>query len=46
MQNHVLDYLNNIVVRKPDKLAFANETEGMTFRQVYDQSRAIGTYLN
>ena len=46
MQNHVLDYLNNILVRKPDKLAFANETEGMTFRQVYDQSRAIGTYLN
>ena len=46
MQNHVLDYLNEIVIKKPDKLAFANEYEGMTFRQVYDQSRAIGTYLH
>lgn len=46
MQNHVLDYLNEIVTKKPDKLAFANDTEGMTFKQVYDQSRAIGTYLH
>lgn len=45
MQNHVLDYLDNIVTKKPDKIAFANETEGMTFQQVYDQSRAIGMYL-
>ena len=46
MQNHVLDYLDNIVRVKPDKLAFANEAEGMTFQQVYDQSRAIGTFLH
>lgn len=46
MQNHVLDYLNEIVEKKPQKLAFANETEGMTFLQVYKQSRAIGTYLH
>ena len=46
MQNHVLDYLNDIVTKKPDKLAFANDVEGMTFQQVYDQSRAVGTYLH
>lgn len=45
MQNNVLDYLNKIVEKKPDKLAFSNGTEGMTFRQVYEESRAIGSYL-
>ena len=45
MQNNVLDYLNNIVTKKPDKLAFANETEGLTFGQVYAQSRSVGSYL-
>lgn len=45
MQNHVLDYLNNIVKIKPDKLAFANETEGMTFSEVYNQSRSVGTFI-
>lgn len=45
MQNHVLDYLNDTVKRVPDKLAFANESEGLTFKQVYDQHRAIATFL-
>lgn len=45
MRNHVLDYLNEIVMVKPDKLAFANESEGLTFQEVYDQSRSVGTYL-
>lgn len=46
MQNHVLDYLNEIVTKKPDKIAFANDVEGMTFQEVYDQSRSVGTYLH
>ena len=46
MRNHVLDYLNDIVKVKPDKLAFANETEGMTFLEVYEQSRSVGTYIS
>lgn len=46
MRNHVLDYLNEIVEQKPDKLAFSNGEEGLTFRQVYDQSRSVGTYLH
>lgn len=45
MQNNVLDYLNDIVVTKSEKMAFLNESGGMTFGQVYEQSRGIGTYL-
>ena len=46
MQNHVLDYLNEIVTKKPDKTAFANESFAMTFQQVFDEARAIGSYLH
>ena len=46
MQNHVLDYLDNIVVRQPEKTAFSNGTEALTFAQVYQQSRAVGTFLH
>ena len=46
MQNHVLDYLDNIVRIKPDKIAFADDKEALTFKQVYDQSRSIGTFLH
>lgn len=46
MQNHVLDYLYDIVDKKPDKLAYSNGSEGLTFKEVYDQSEAVGTYLN
>lgn len=45
-QTNVMEYLEKTVVRVPDKIAFANETEGLSFRQVYDHSRAIGTCLN
>ncbi len=46
MQNHVLNYLDDIVKKLPDKVAFANESEGFTFREVYHQSRAVGTYIH
>lgn len=46
MQNHVLNYLDRIVAVKPDKIAFANDEEALTFAQVYDQSRAVGTFLH
>lgn len=45
MQNHVLDYLDNTVKRVPDKIAFANETDALTFQNVYDQNRAVATFL-
>lgn len=46
MENNVLSYLDAIVKKVPDKTAFANETEGFTFRQVYEQSRSLGTYIH
>ena len=46
MVNHVLSYLDEIVERVPDKAAYANEKESFTFRQVYEQSRAIGTGIS
>lgn len=45
MQNHVLDYLTEIVAKKPDKIAFANERSALTFKEVYEQSRSVGTFL-
>ena len=46
MQNHVLKYLNEIVTRKPDKIAYSDGEHSLTFRQVYEQSRSIGTFLH
>jgi len=46
MQTNILEYLERTVTRVPDKVAFFNEETGLTFQQVYDQSRAIGTFLN
>lgn len=45
MQNHILDYLENIVKVKPDKLAFVDDKEALTFRQVREYCRSIGTFL-
>ncbi len=46
MQNNVLDYFENSINRVPDKIAFSNGTDSLTFRQVYDQSNSIGTWLH
>ena len=45
MQTNILEYLEQIVPVKPDKVAFASEEATLTFRQVYDQARAIGSFL-
>ena len=45
MQYHVMEYLEHTVKRVPTKLAYANDQYGVTFQEVYDQSRAIGTFL-
>lgn len=44
-QINILEYLENIVNVCPDKLCYANENEGYTFREVYNNARAIGTFL-
>ncbi|MBE6013895.1 MAG: amino acid adenylation domain-containing protein [Lachnospiraceae bacterium] len=43
MQNNVLDYLDEIIKTKSDKMAFADDKESFTFREVYDTARAIGS---
>ena len=46
MQNNVLDYLSQIVTKVPDKMAFSDGTDSLTFLELYDQSRSIGTFLH
>lgn len=46
MQRNVMEYLEYTVKRVPDKLAYANEEMGLTFKEVYDQARAIGSFLS
>ena len=45
MQTNILEYLEATAPRVPDKLAFSNGPEGMTFREVHGQARAIGSSL-
>lgn len=46
MQTNILEYLEQTVRRVPYKVAFTDGEKGMTFREVHDQARAIGSYLN
>lgn len=46
MKTNVLQYLEKTVCRVPDKVAFANESCERTFKEVYDNSRAIGSQLS
>ena len=46
MRTNVMAYLDETVKRLPDKIAFANESEGYTFQDVYEQSRSIGTFFH
>jgi D-alanine--poly(phosphoribitol) ligase subunit 1 len=46
MQRNVMEYLEQTVWRVPEKIAYANEETGVTFQEVYDRARAIGTFLN
>ena len=45
MQINILEYLECTAGRFPDKIAFANEAMGMTFGEVSQVSRNIGTCL-
>ena len=45
MQTNVLEYLENIIEKVPDKLAFADENSSLTFEQVSERSRKIGSCL-
>ena len=45
MQRNVLEYLEEIVPKVPKKLAYADENSGLTFEEVYQGARAIGSFL-
>ncbi|HAN21656.1 MAG TPA: AMP-dependent synthetase [Clostridiales bacterium] len=45
MQRNILEYLEKTVQEFPDKIAFANDTELMTFRQLSENAKAIGSFL-
>ena len=44
-RRNVLSYLYETAPQKPDKIAFADETVALTFRQVYDLTSAVGSFL-
>ncbi|MCM1264553.1 MAG: AMP-binding protein, partial [Butyrivibrio sp.] len=46
MYNNVLKYLNHIVEEKPDKTAFSDGSQSLSFKEVYDLSRSIGSFLH
>ena len=44
-RHNVLSYLYEIVPKKPDKIAFADDEIALTFREVFDLTRSVGSYL-
>lgn len=46
MQTNILEYLEATVPRLPDKEALISPDGSLTFRQLYDQARAIGSCLH
>ncbi len=46
MQTNILEYLENTVRRLPDKVAFYDENQSLTFGQIYQQARSIGSFLH
>jgi amino acid adenylation domain-containing protein len=45
MQRNVLEYLEHTVKRVPEKIAYGDDQEKITFLDTYHGARAIGTYL-
>ncbi|HIT34707.1 MAG TPA: amino acid adenylation domain-containing protein [Candidatus Faecousia intestinigallinarum] len=45
MLTNVLQYLERTVLRVPDKLSYASEEMGLTFQELSQQARSVGTRL-
>ena len=45
MKQHVLDYLEETVKEVPEKIAFSGEHSSLTFQELYDNSKRIGSNL-
>lgn len=46
MQTNLLEYLDEIVKLKPDKIAFSDGIDNLTFRELQNDSKAIGSWLD
>ena len=46
MQKNILEYLEETVKHYPDKIAFSNGKEHLSFGELYSSSRAIGSFLS
>lgn len=46
MQTNILEYLEKTVVRVPDKVAYGDDKTAVSFREVYQNSRRIGSFLH
>ncbi len=45
MQKNILEYLEQTVRACPDKIAFSNGKESMSFGELYARSRSVGSFL-
>ena len=45
MLKNILEYLEESTAKVPEKVAYADESQSLTFKQVSDSTRAIGTGL-
>src|SRR5690554_1196636 len=45
MQTNILQYLEETVKKFPNKVAFADEDFSLSFTELFDRSRSIGSYL-
>lgn len=45
MQTNVLEYLEQTVIRLPEKMAFADEEMKLTFQEVYERSKQVASVL-
>ena len=45
MQINVLEYLEKTVEKYPDKVAFTDGTYGLTFKEVSQRAKAVGTFV-
>ncbi len=42
---NILQYLEDTVKKYPQKIAFSNESENKSFKELYDESRSVATFL-
>ncbi len=42
---NILEYLEHIVTEVPEKTAFASQESSLSFQQLYDESRSVGSFL-